>query len=60
MANAPGEEVHPTVRSEPGPERLAWASPELTELPRLTELTLQTGGVIPGTGDTGGGGSTVF
>ena len=36
-----------------------WA-PELTELPRLTDLTLQTGSPIVGGGGTGGGGSTVF
>jgi len=36
----------------------AWVAPEVTELPRLTDLTLQTG--IPGIGDPGGGGSTVF
>jgi len=32
--------------------------PEITELPRLTDLTLQTGSPIDGGGDTGG--STVF
>jgi hypothetical protein len=32
----------------------------VVELPRLTDLTLQTGGSITGGGDTGGGGSTVF
>jgi hypothetical protein len=37
-----------------------WVSPALTELPRLTDLTLQTGSPIPGIGDPGGGGSTVF
>ena len=36
-----------------------WVSPELTELPRLTDLTLQTGLPIPGFGDPGSG-STVF
>ena len=36
-----------------------WVSPELTELPRLTDLTLQTGSPIPGFGDPGSG-STVF
>jgi hypothetical protein len=40
--------------------RRAWEAPRVTELPRLTELTLQTGDSIPGTGVTGGGGSTVF
>ena len=37
-----------------------WVAPELVELPRLTDLTLQTGSPIDGGGDTGGGGSTVF
>jgi hypothetical protein len=35
-----------------------WKRPSITELPRLNELTLQSGG-IPGGGGTGGGGSTV-
>lgn len=38
-----------------------WTPPELKELPRLTDLTLQTGSPIPGTGNINGGfGSTVF
>lgn len=37
-----------------------WISPEIVELPPLTDLTLQTGAGIPGGGGTGGGGSTVF
>jgi len=37
-----------------------WIPPAVVELPRLTELTLQTGGSIKGGGDTGGSGSTVF
>lgn len=40
--------------------RRPWQPPCVTELPRLTELTLQTGGAIPGGGGTGGGGSTVI
>ena len=36
-----------------------WISPSIQTLPRLTELTLQSGGQIPGGGDPGGGGSTV-
>jgi hypothetical protein len=40
--------------------RHAWTRPEVTDLPRLTELTLQTGSGIPGGGGTGGGGSTVI
>jgi len=35
-----------------------WTAPAIVELPRLTELTLQS--FIPGTGIPGGGGSTVF
>jgi len=37
-----------------------WEKPSLRKLPPLTELTLQTGGAIPGGGGTGGGGSTVI
>ena len=38
-------------------KRAPWQAPALKRLPRLTELTLQTGGGIPG---GGGGGGTVF
>jgi len=38
--------------------RRPWSAPAVVELPRLTELTLQS--FIPGTGIPGGGGSTVF
>lgn len=38
--------------------RKPWTVPVVLELPRLTELTLQS--FIPGTGIPGGGGSTVF
>ncbi|MGD8700481.1 MAG: hypothetical protein PVJ43_14385 [Gemmatimonadales bacterium] len=48
-----GESVEPRVRAP-------WVRPEVTELPPLTELTLQTGDPIGGGGDTGGGGSSVF
>ena len=41
-------------------EKPRWVQPEITDLPRLTELTLLTGSPIPGGGGTGGGGSTVF
>lgn len=40
--------------------RRQWVAPKVEEMPRLTELTLQTGAGIPGEGGTGGGGSTVF
>jgi hypothetical protein len=40
-------------------ERLPWEAPSVSRLPRLTELTLATGGGIPGGGDIGGG-STVI
>jgi len=40
--------------------RLPWQRPAVTELPRLTELTLTTGPTIPGGGGPGGGGSTVI
>ena len=43
------------------PARLAWVRPEVKDLPRLTELTLQTGlDTIDGGLGTGGSGSTVF
>jgi hypothetical protein len=42
------------VANSPG--RRPWQTPELTELPKLTDLTLISG--IPGGGGTGG--STVF
>lgn len=35
-----------------------WIKPEIEQLPRLSELTLQS--PIPGGGGTGGGGSTVI
>ena len=41
------------------PPKQQWVTPEVTELPRLTDLTLQTGVPIPGFGDPGSG-STVF
>jgi hypothetical protein len=40
--------------------RRPWVAPAIRELPKLTDLTLQTGGGIPGGGGTGGGGSTVI
>jgi hypothetical protein len=56
---------HPESGGQPQPPRPGskrkrpWVKPELTELPRLTDLTLQTGVPIPGFGDPGSG-STVF
>jgi hypothetical protein len=48
--------------SDPTPpapaSREPWEAPAVTLLPRLTELTLATGGGIPGGGNTGG--STVI
>jgi hypothetical protein len=44
----------------PQRERKGWTKPQITELPRLTDLTLLTGSPIGGGGGTGGGGSTVF
>jgi len=50
-----------TSFEHPAPEpRAPWSSPVVTDLPRLTELTLATGGGIPGGGGTGGAGSTVI
>ena len=49
-----------SLRPQPAAsERLPWEQPSVTRLPRLTELTLATGGGIPGGGDIGGG-STVI
>jgi len=49
----------PSGSTESAPKkRKKWMSPQLFELPRLNEITLQSGG-IPGGGGTGGGGSTV-
>lgn len=42
------------------PKKASWVSPEVIDLPRLADLTLQTGSGIPGGGGTGGGGSTVI
>jgi hypothetical protein len=51
---------HPQSGEPPQPpQKLKWVTPEVTELPRLTDLTLQTGSPIPGFGDPGTG-STVF
>jgi hypothetical protein len=49
------------VRNQPNEQATVlrvWVQPRVTPLPRLTELTLQTGGGIPG--ECGGGGSTCF
>lgn len=40
--------------------RKTWVAPALTCLPKLTQLTLQTGTGIPGECGTGFGGSTCF
>lgn len=48
----------PTGSQTPVPSKTNWISPRIIELPRLNEITLQSGG-IPGGGGTGGGGSTV-
>jgi len=49
-------------QTEPSGARLAerkpWVSPEIKDLPKLTDLTLLTGSPIPGGGGTGG--TTVF
>jgi hypothetical protein len=55
MANPSSTHTRPPLR-----ERLPWEPPSVAPLPRLTELTLATGGGIPGGGGTGGGGSTVI
>ena len=40
--------------------RQPWQAPEVRDLPRLTELTLQTGDAITGDCAMGGSGSTCF
>ena len=45
-------------KAEPSAVRKAWVSPEIMDLPKLTDLTLLTGSPIPGGGGTGG--TTVF
>ena len=56
----PADETTPPGLAEPqlDTSRHKWIEPRLIELPRLNEITLQSGG-IPGGGGTGGGGSTV-
>jgi hypothetical protein len=51
----------PTTNAETSGDkpRARWQQPSVTELPKLTDLTLLTGGGIPGGGDPGGT-STVF
>ena len=50
----------PSLAGSSQTPRREWVSPRVADLPRLTELTLQTGSGIPGGGGTGGGGSTVI
>jgi hypothetical protein len=52
--------ANPSPAVHAAPARAPWITPSVTDLPKLTELTLQTGGLIPGDGDTGGSGSTVI
>lgn len=47
-------------RKTPAGTKAPWTEPTVTDLPRLTDLTLITGEGIPGEGGTGGGGSTVI
>lgn len=51
------EKVAASASADSAP-RKPWTAPAVLELPRLTELTLQS--FIPGTGVPGSGGSTVF
>lgn len=50
----------PHRSAECSPERRPWVPPAVTELPKLTDLTLASDDPIGGGGGTGGGGSTVF
>jgi hypothetical protein len=56
---APGGEPPQPAPAPGSTSKRKWVSPEVIELPRLTDLTLQTGAPIPGFGDPGSG-STVF
>jgi hypothetical protein len=47
-------------QSDADASKKPWISPGVIQLPRLSELTLQSPGGIPGGGGTGGGGSTVI
>ncbi|MEO6525513.1 MAG: hypothetical protein ABIP93_02700 [Gemmatimonadaceae bacterium] len=51
---------HDAVPAPAPATRAPWRLPSVTDLPKLTELTLQTGAPIDGGGGTGGGGSTVI
>jgi hypothetical protein len=55
----PGSGEPPQPAPPDSKSKRKWVSPTLTELPRLTDLTLQTGAPIGGGGDPGSG-STVF
>ena len=44
--------MQPTRTAPSESPRRPWVSPEVKDLPRLTDLTLQTGGLIP-CGSTG-------
>jgi len=52
--------VTDNAKRDDQPQRKRWVEPEVRELPKLTDLTLATGSAIGGSGNTGGGGSTVF
>jgi hypothetical protein len=62
MSNDPGIQPDtPDHTTQPTEGKRPWVRPELKELPRLTDLTLQTGTAIGGGGSIiGGTGSTVF
>jgi hypothetical protein len=57
--NEPTNAHHPSRPKARPVEKHPWMRPEITQLPRLTDLTLQTGSPIGGGGNTGTG-STVF
>lgn len=58
-SNHPDRGEPPQLAPPDSHTKKAWVAPEVTELPRLTDLTLQTGSPIGGIGDPGSG-STVF
>jgi hypothetical protein len=59
MSSNDDRRARQTETAEPNRPRKPWLTPEVVDLPKLTDLTLQTGSPIPGVGDPGTG-STVF
>jgi hypothetical protein len=55
--------LDPQSKKQDRSSKTNWVSPAITDLPRLTDMTLQTGGGIPGGFSIGGtqiGGSSII